>query len=829
LANNTHNGENMFNIFQKVLLLLLILSGLSFAQAQLQWKPVLETNALAFALNPLDSKVMYATANGSFLVSNDGGNSWNSRNNLLPQFEIRNIAVCPADTTIIIIYAAGNLLRSTDGGHSWDIVLQGVSMDGETIEFHPTEQDTMFFVDFYSGSLMVSGDRGKSWKYRANTSLTTVCSFAINPNNPKLMIAGSGYTRVNRSMDGGYTWTTVKDGNDYFSETPKMKWDPTAADRAYGSNYLDENYSVIKIENGGESYTRAGIYGIDMWALDIDPSNGDVYLGSFGDLDHPGVYKSYDTGNSWQQLANIPNTFVWMIKTANDSVVNALSLNSAFGQGGIYQLKIPQLGFMSGTLTDSVSGLAVEYYEIEVAATGDRIIAGNSEGLYKLAMLPGTYDFTFKAGGFEKTVRVTIEAGETIENNILMGLNIRELTFSGTVRGEDDEPVPGIITLNYSKTTTEAVSVTLNTDSSGFFEINNLYSLNNYNQLIIKPFILPYYETEFTSFTLDSMQVFNLKYADVLLAQSTNDTSVADHYQVALDKIGIKSVASNVVLHPETVDPQIVSRTTKNTLIWFGRIDSAVTTAQILDSLQHLARLGTHIIISGQNIIENNQQHGFFNDQGITFNGNYKIQGFIDPLVPFWYNPLAKDLNMTVKIPDQASTDIISYTGSGITKAFYYGNSPADSNNIAGITLSNTGNGGKAVILGFDVDYQSSILFTEFLNRCFQFFDGSLTHLDKEVIQAAKFNLYQNYPNPFNPSTKIRFQIPDNSVVSIKIFDLTGREVATLISNQKMQKGLHSVEWSGKSSAGKNAASGVYFYVLNAGDFSQTRKMILIR
>jgi len=90
------------------------------------------------------------------------------------------------------------------------------------------------------------------------------------------------------------------------------------------------------------------------------------------------------------------------------------------------------------------------------------------------------------------------------------------------------------------------------------------------------------------------------------------------------------------------------------------------------------------------------------------------------------------------------------------------------------------------------------------------------------------FSLLQNYPNPFNPTTKIKFDIPvvgnarDRSL-QLKIYDILGREVATLV-NEPLQPGTYSVDWNGS-----NFASGIYFYSLTSEDFSQTRKMVLIK
>jgi hypothetical protein len=86
-----------------------------------------------------------------------------------------------------------------------------------------------------------------------------------------------------------------------------------------------------------------------------------------------------------------------------------------------------------------------------------------------------------------------------------------------------------------------------------------------------------------------------------------------------------------------------------------------------------------------------------------------------------------------------------------------------------------------------------------------------------------KFSLSQNYPNPFNPSTNIKYQIANNKFVSLKIFDILGKEIVTLV-NDKQSAGTYEVKWDGS-----NYPSGVYFYRLMAGDFSETKKMVLIK
>ncbi|HQI42194.1 MAG: Coagulation factor protein [Ignavibacteriales bacterium UTCHB2] len=88
--------------------------------------------------------------------------------------------------------------------------------------------------------------------------------------------------------------------------------------------------------------------------------------------------------------------------------------------------------------------------------------------------------------------------------------------------------------------------------------------------------------------------------------------------------------------------------------------------------------------------------------------------------------------------------------------------------------------------------------------------------------------LFQNYPNPFNPNTSVKFQVPEDGLVTIKIFDMLGQEIATLISDN-IQKGTYTLNWDGKDKNGNYVSSGSYMYRMTAGNFVQTKKMMFLK
>jgi flagellar hook assembly protein FlgD len=88
--------------------------------------------------------------------------------------------------------------------------------------------------------------------------------------------------------------------------------------------------------------------------------------------------------------------------------------------------------------------------------------------------------------------------------------------------------------------------------------------------------------------------------------------------------------------------------------------------------------------------------------------------------------------------------------------------------------------------------------------------------------------LYQNYPNPFNPSTTVKFQVPQTSDVTIKIYDMLGQEVRTLFSGQVL-RGNYTADWDGLSNTGQQMSSGSYIYRMVAGEFVQSKKMVYVK
>jgi hypothetical protein len=153
----------------------------------------------------------------------------------------------------------------------------------------------------------------------------------------------------------------------------------------------------------------------------------------------------------------------------------------------------------------------------------------------------------------------------------------------------------------------------------------------------------------------------------------------------------------------------------------------------------------------------------------------------------------------------------------GTEDGFYF-----SSNN--GLNWSVRNEGFTSVNSVFSIAFSNNYAFAGLSNTVWLRPIAEITLVKKKSLsEPRRFLLFQNYPNPFNPNSKIKFQIPKSSHVSLKVLDIMGKEIQTLV-NENLLPGTFEVSFDGS-----DLPSGIYYYQLQAGDFSQTKKMVLIK
>ena len=168
--------------------------------------------------------------------------------------------------------------------------------------------------------------------------------------------------------------------------------------------------------------------------------------------------------------------------------------------------------------------------------------------------------------------------------------------------------------------------------------------------------------------------------------------------------------------------------------------------------------------------------------------------------------------------------NLIAHTGTYLltfADNVVYAYDPSNGNSISSCTLT-----GMPASYEWSMSYTNGMFFVadaaEATWYAWTIDDGAVS-VEGHEINPTEFSLEQNYPNPFNPNTTISFQIPRSELIKIVVYNMLGKEVAVLL-NEEREAGRYEVNFDGK-----NLSSGIYFYTINAGNFTSTRKMILMK
>jgi hypothetical protein len=132
------------------------------------------------------------------------------------------------------------------------------------------------------------------------------------------------------------------------------------------------------------------------------------------------------------------------------------------------------------------------------------------------------------------------------------------------------------------------------------------------------------------------------------------------------------------------------------------------------------------------------------------------------------------------------------------------------------------------VVAGTEYNYHTTALFIHFESEASNSVIIAPTTSDYDIVAVLTTELKGNYPNPFNPTTTIQFSIHCNQWVEINVFNIKGQKVKTLV-NEYCDRGTHNAVWNGNDEYGRNVSSGMYFYKMQAGEYNEVKKMLLMK
>jgi len=798
------------------------------------------TGLRAVGINPLSPSTIYAEG---LQVSYDAGFTWSFLGD--PGISgLRQILVHPSDTSVIFclgLSGAGGLRRSSDHGLTWTEVIPELEVDGETLAFDPSHPDTLFVANFYDGATYKSTDRGITWEFRSYAG-DFICALTVRPDSANILYAGTGNGTISKSSDAGLTWRLVKEEG--AAETPHISVDPFNPFTAYATAWggLDSTTGVWKTTDGGENWSLTDLTGISVWSMDVDRTNaGVVYAGRF-DLEGAGVFKTTNGGTSWDTLSGgLP-----VISQSSNLKVHPLNSQMIWAamSDGIYrwtQLR----STIQGTVFDGATGDTVTNGFIENVSTGEQVLLDTSRGTFSLHYYDGDpfLSSTVHIEAFPyylKDEAVEFVLDSVITHDLFL-IRLPLTSVAGTV---EDSISHALLSADVTLTSTSSagdMSYFASTDSNGSFEIDNLFishpPIISYDAIVFEP-AFPHGVSTFRPVVLDTVRYIQnafLDTADVMITASPGSGDYASYHAEALDSLGL----AHYFWDPSVQGIASLSRTQelrKGLLIYYTGDDTAALSQNEIDSLENALQLGIPTFITGQNFVEANglstllsQVLGVAHTQNTSATACRGTEGdLFSDLLMFTFGGTGAS--------NQNSRDVIQILGSLAVPTFGYG--PLGNMGTAGVRLDSVGSGAKVVLFGFGFEAISSRETRETVMRTIiGYFDGSiLLGVDEHPdAQPLSYRLDQNYPNPFNGISNFEFHLPalsgeegqagisKLSSVSLVVYDLLGREVATLV-NEKLAAGTYTRTWDATGQP-----SGVYFYRLSAGDFVETKKLVLLK
>jgi photosystem II stability/assembly factor-like uncharacterized protein len=711
----------------------------------------------------IDNTTAFAVGdNGSVMKSTDGGIQWTATLNAGGNLNLLFGICFPTKKTGFAVGNEGAIVRTTDGGEHWSRQASGSIVDLSDVCF--TDETHGIVVGLggcggEGGAILRTTDGGETWIDMSKPEYPNFC--AVHFISPEIgFITGSGGT-ILRTTDGGATWNKI------FSGTLNC---------LAHMHFTDQN-------NGK-------IFGYDNENFRFDGSNMEVL-------------NTTDGGVSWSSEgipaggANYPPTAV-----AFFDAVNGVGFNIAG-----YLVKTTD-GGMSWTQGALINEYAVLYYcALACTQNGGVVLAGGNFSRHSDASVMNTFEVYANL----PLLYHSSDGGNTFEN--LVKLPVPEYTFAGAASDINHAIVIGGEATVY-KTNDGGVSWEKLLNGSILASLGYYFSSvamvdSNTAYIVGGPGLIIRTTDGGTSWDLQTPGLTDYFYGctfrdanhgfvvgdnGILLFTSDGGTHWINRSNSTLTRMNDIAPTDSDTWSGVNYRGMIL-KTTDNGITW--------------DSTDP----GMRVELNG--ISFSDPMNGVIVGRGIILHtsdgGAHWIAKNLESAAPYYWNEgvYLTDVSMTKN-------------GSGYAVG-YYGLILHTSD--FGVTWEYQASGtGSALFSVQTIDSNHAI--TTGQNSAILQLGGSGVTGVKRVISAdipKKFALAQNYPNPFNPMTTIRFDVPIASDVSLKIYDILGREVAVLANERKLP-GHYEARWNAAS-----YASGVYFYRLQANGFVETKKLLLMR
>ena len=751
------------------------------------------------------------------------------------------LAVDPTNSNIVYSGAAdGGLWKTTDGGLNWTPLTDNLPrLSSGAVAVDPTNPSVIYYgtgelnfnIDGYPGvGVFQSTDGGSSWSKMSlpGFGLYYTSKIVVAPSNGSVVYA-TGYPDVYRSTDAGQTWTELDLTNSSYNPgaVDDIVVDPQDANTiyaSYGSGFHGDStsYGVHKSTDGGNtwSWLQNGFppaSQVNRVSLAIAPSNDQVLYAAVNgsnpndpSADTNRVYKSTNAGATWTLLPGVaPKTDFGGNQGWYNNVI-AVDPNNpdTVYVGGIDFWRSSDGGqtwinLTNGYGTYTGQNIHVDQHAIAFANGSSQIFyIGNDGGVWKTTS--GSSSFT-NCNANMQTIQFYDIASDPNNPAVTIGGTQDNGTESNSQPQQSWSEIYGgdggyvlIDPSNSSIMYTEYVNGSLQKSTNGGGSFSKIttgigedgywlqpYVMDPTNNNILYTATSKIYKTTNGGTNWTSL-TGNLKSSSDLF--STMSISPVEGSVIYAGISGYRGAADSAFLYISTDAGSSWNNITANLPSGtnFGRV-TADPSHKGMAYLAVLSGITSHVLRT--------------TDYGSTWVG-------LDSTGNGFANVPTKVITV-----DSATGNIYAGTYAGVYRSTDNGANWAQ----FGTGLPNS------VVDGMVIQYSSNVLRVGTHGRgAWQV--NLVTGVAEPALPPTTFALNQNYPNPFNPTTAISYKLSALSRVTLKVYDVLGREVATLVNDEVQQAGTHEVRFDAS-----RLPSGVYFYTVRFGGMSLTKKMVLLK
>ncbi len=583
-------------------------------------------------------------------------------------------------------------------------------------------------------------------------------------------------------------------------------------------------------------------------------------LGHHLGLNHAGQPPTPSSGSNGCGPAN-NKAVMWYAYSRGDTSKRNLTIDDKLGAAAIYPTWVLQ-----GTVTDSATSQPIKDSYLKLNGTYGSIVGTvlspytnrwskpgypyseiliDSTGNYATSVLNQSFSVTaYKFGYFPKTQSINFNPPSGIGNTEVLtfdaALSKKPLvSFSGNVL--DANTTNGIsakIMINWVGESKILDSTTTASDGAFSFSIPG----DEYYKLRID------FEPPYQRFIeIDSIYVelsgknMNIAMTPVSVLMVTSDSSktIQNNYITSLENSKYPFTVWDVNERGSNPSQSLLNSFTKPfVILWIagGDASSNLMTAERDLLINHLNG-GNRLILAGRNIAEysDSTDELLAEYAGIKFianNSSFSSKGFAGDVI-------GNGLSLPGVGSGKDQLEITPYVKGNVFKVFHYGTGAADTVKIGAVRSEHSLTKWKFVFFGVGLEIFSSANRDSLITRSIRYtLDPNVSTGIGDGYRLSelplKYFISQNFPNPFNPETVIKFAVPQESFVMVKIYNMLGKEIRTLISDKK-SAGYYDVNWNGRDNRGNKVASGTYIYQMIAKnektgkEFVESKKMVLLK